>query len=211
MSDFSCYVLHTNRPDLTKKALESVSDLGWRNIVVIDNSDKPSDFGPWQTIRPLVPLSAVQSINLCLIQGKRLKNDFVLWMHNDAEARTGSAMALATYARRMNAEQRKWGVLWTNYDAFSAVNLAAVEDVGLWDTNFTGYYGDNDYYRRMKIAGWECIDTCLPVDHVGSQTIKSDPERQFINDKVFPIFGSYYAAKWGGNPGHERFERPFGR
>ena len=215
MSDFSCYVLHTNRADLTAKALASVSDLGWQNVCVIDNSEDglviPDVMPVWQTIRPQVPLTAVQSINLALLNGKRLKNDFILWMHNDAEARTGSAMALATYARKMNAESRKWGVLWTNYDAFSAVNMEAVEDVGLWDATFSGYYGDNDYYRRMKLAGWECIDTCIPVDHLGSQTIKSDPERNFHNSQVFPIFGSYYERKWGGKPGSEKFERAFNR
>lgn len=213
MNDFSCYVLHTNRADLTAKAISSISELGWENIAVIDNGVDGDDIGfsRIQVIRPHVPLTAVQSINLALVNGKRLKNDFVLWMHNDAEAEPGSAVALVDLARSLTLEGRNWGVIFTNYDAFSAINLAAVEEVGLWDTVFSAYYSDNDFLRRVRLAGWETIESHLPVKHVGSQTIKSDPDKLFLNSITFPIYAQYYERCWGGPPGQEKWERKYGR
>lgn len=206
MTDFSAYILHTNRPDLTRKAFDSIRDL-MPDIAIIDNAGDLEDF-PCAIVRPHVPLSATQSINFCLTNGLRLQNEFILWMHNDAEAHPGSALALAERAR---TESSKWGVLFTNYDSFSAVNLEAVKEIGLWDTFFSGYYSDNDFYRRLRLAGYGTIDTGIPVTHIGSQTINSDPERRFMNSVTFPLYTNYYRSKWGGEPGSETYTRPFNR
>lgn len=206
MSDFSAYILHTNRPDLTRKAFDSIRDL-MPDIAIIDNAGDLEDF-PCSIVRPHVPLSATQSINFCLTNGLRLQNKFILWMHNDAEAHPGSALALAERAR---TEPSKWGVLFTNYDSFSAINLEAVKDIGFWDTNFHHYASDNDFYQRMKLEGYGCLDTGIPVTHHGSQTIKSDPDRLFMNSILFPADIAYFRAKWGGEPGQEKFQKAFNR
>lgn len=213
MSDYSCYVLHTNRPDLTAKALYSIRDLG-ENVFVIDNSADDEEDAITRTVgvfKQPVPLTATQSINFAIVSGKRMGHKFILWMHNDAEAEPGVAYALVGMARSLTLEGRNWGVIFTNYDSFSAINLACAEEVGMWDTHFSAYFSDNDWYRRVRLAGWECINSDLPVKHLGSQTIKSDPEKLFLNSQTFPIYAQYYERKWGGPPQQEKFERPFGR
>lgn len=211
MSDYKAFIFHVNREDLTKKAVDSVEDI-WANLTVVDNSDYglSIDLGV-PVLRPPVPLTAVQSINLALISTKRSGASICLWMHNDAEAHVGSALALVSYARRMNLESRRWGVLFTNYDALSATNVRVIEELGLWDDYFRSYYGDNDFYRRVELAGFERINTDIPVDHVGSQTINSDEQWKFMNSMTFPIYGAYYERKWGGSPGRETFTQPFNR
>jgi GT2 family glycosyltransferase len=131
-------------------------------------------------------------------------------MHNDAEAHPGVGAELLNQARLFNAQRRKWGVLFTNYDTLSALNTDMMEDVGDWDTVFTQYFCDNDYYRRVRLAGWETICTDLKVEHVGSQTIHSDPALMNRNRATFLLYRDYYARKWGGEPGSETFNVPWG-
>lgn len=89
--------------------------------------------------------------------------------------------------------------------------MEAFEAIGGWDTNLPWYYSDNDAYRRLKLAGWECIDTGLKVEHKASSTINSDSELNFLNSITFPLYGAYYARKWGGSPGNEIYTTPFNR
>ncbi len=208
--NFTAFILHTNRPDLCEKA--SLSLLPIEDLVIIDNSvDGYSGVTQGMVYRPPVPLSAPQSFNFAMRTGKRKGNSFILTMHEDAESTDHAAEKLAEFARMYTYQNRKWGVLFTSYDALAAYNLDILEDVGLWDTNFHHYYSDNDYFRRLRLAGYDLIDTNLPVIHHGSQTIKSDPERNFMNGILFPADGSYYEKKWGGSPGQETYERPFNR
>ena len=134
-----------------------------------------------------------------------------IFMHSDAVAGPGSCQGLLDRARECSRDGLKWGVLFTSYDALAALNVALLDDVGLWDTNLAWYFSDNDYYRRVRLAGYECLETNLPVEHRPSQTIKSDPELRFLNGITFPLYESYYRSKWGGKPGQECFRRPFNR
>jgi hypothetical protein len=73
------------------------------------------------------------------------------------------------------------------------------------------YFSDCDYYRRVQLAGFELLETGRPVVHVdqGSNTLRSDPRREFLNRITFPLYAAYYAMKWGGRPGREKFALPF--
>ncbi len=210
-TDHVAFIFHVNREDLLQKAVQSARDLQ-PELIIIDNSadgiiDKPQS----AIMRPSVPLSASQSINFALRYAKKNGYRICVIMHNDAQAHPDSCRKLVNTAQRMTAEGRKWGVLFTNYDSLAALNVELVDVVGLWDTNLPQYFTDNDYYRRVRLADYECIDTGLFVDHVGSQTVNSDPELRAINAVTFPLYQAYYAAKWGGAPGQETFERPFNR
>ena len=212
MSDYAMYIPYVNRPDLLDKAFNSAWDLR-ANLSIIDNSkdglDRP--FPGIFVMRPPVPLTFSQTMNWMLADSRRHGASICMWMHSDAEAAEGSALALLGAARVALDAGVKWGVLFTNYDAMSAINLKAVEEVGEFDTNLPQYFSDNDYYRRMKLAGWDCMETGIDVHHEASQTIKSDPEREFLNGKTFPLYERYYVSRWGGAPGHEVFKTPFGR
>jgi hypothetical protein len=212
MTDYRAYIFHVNREDLLQKAVASARDL-WKELTVVDNSTNGLEVPiPYvHVLRPTVPLTAIQSINFAMMNTRTQGAKIAIWMHSDAEAHPGSCLALVEYARRMNVEGRKWGTLFTNYDALAALNTELIDTVGLWDTTFHSYFGDNDYYRRIRLAGYECIDTGIPVYHTASQTINSDPELRFRNSITFPLYQAYYVAKYGGSPGNETYSTPFNR
>jgi len=213
MTDYQMFIPVVNRFDLLDKAVESARDL-WDNLTIIDNS--PDGLAhpypdPITVCRPCVPLTFSQSMNLMTKLTKQAGGSIVLWMHSDAAAEDGVCLSLLEQAREYTATGRKWGCLWTAYDAFSALNIAALDDIGGWDTNLPWYYADTSIYYCMKARGWECIDTGLKVDHAPSRTINADPRLLFIHHITFPLSGLYYIAKHGGEPGHEKFQFPFNR
>jgi hypothetical protein len=200
-----------NRPDLLRAAVNSVQTL-WPNALIVDNSEAGllDDEWPLQILRPTVPLSFTQTMN-CLLQVARSRAcDALLFIHNDAEAEGDTAQRLASLVTEAVESGRHWGVFFTHYDAFAAINTAMSGDVGDWDTVFPQYFADNDFYRRVRLANYDVIDTGLPVRHNNaSNTIRSDPRRLFVNNVTFPLYERYYSIKWGGPPGYEVYSRPF--
>ena len=211
MSDFKMLIPYVNRPDLLAKAVLSAQDLA-SQLAIIDNSVNGlhGDTGWPAVIRPQYPLTCSQTFNFIMQLTREMGANICIWMHNDAEAGPGVCLELLNRAREYNAEGRKWGILWTYYDTLSAINTDLLDVVGEWDENLPQYFTDNDYYRRVKLAGWECIDTMLTdVKHVGSQTINSDPALKAENNRTFLMYRDYYIRKWGGEPDRETFLKPF--
>ena len=205
-SDHQLYIFFVNNEPLLDRAIASVSV---HFPVIVDNSS----YGlrrQW-IIRPLVPLTFSQSMNAVMTRARDNGRKFVVVLHSDAEAEEGSYEQLVNFARKCNHQERKWGALFTNYDSMVALNLELLDVVGQWDTNLHQYFSDDDYYRRIRLGGYECIDTGIQVKHTPSSTINSDPELRFLNSVTFPLYESYYVRKWGGKPGSEQFMRPFNR
>jgi GT2 family glycosyltransferase len=207
-----------NRPDLLRRALASVRVM-WPKTLVIDNSPageivaQADDWPVPVKHIPGVSLSFSQSMNFIQATALARHCDACLFMHNDAEAHPGVAEKLLKRLAEAFSAGQNWGVAFTHYDTLAAFNLRAVRQVGAWDTNLPQYFADNDYYRRLQLAGFEVIETSLTVTHHGgaSATIKSDPQRAFINSITFPLYQEYYRRKWGGTPGQEQFTKPFNR
>jgi hypothetical protein len=132
-----------------------------------------------------------------------------IFMHNDVIIPEGACEKLLDFVRDLDQQTKRWGVVFTNYDSLAAFNPQAYLDIGPWD-RLLWYYGDNDFYRRLKLAGWTHHQAPIEVGHLGSQTIRSDPYLNHINAVTFPLHGAYYRAKWGGDPGEETFVHPFG-
>jgi hypothetical protein len=197
-----------NREDLLKRALNSIPPKCWHDeaILILDNSANPHR----SQIRyvPAVPLTFAQSMNFFRRQALERECDVLIFMHNDACCEPSVFERLL---ERATNRAIHWGVIFTNYDALAAFNMAAMKQVGEWDTNLPQYFSDNDYYRRMRLAGWLTEDSGFPVEHTASQTINSDPERAFLNGVTFPLYREYYRKKWGGDGGQETFAMPFNR
>lgn len=218
-SDFHAYIPYVNNPELLKRAVDSVPEL-WSNLTIVDNSgygvgtDLPDSV---EIFVPPVPLSFSQSQNYFFRDARwNRRCKFILWLHNDCELPQGAALQMIERVRSYYAEGRKWGVAFSHYDIFSAVNLAMVDEVGGYDTNIFSYKADQDMYRRVQLAGWELVNTEIEVEaikagHIGSQTIKSDPKLDFINGITQAMAGFYYESKWMGDAGHEKTNVPFGR
>jgi hypothetical protein len=208
---------YVNRPDLLRRALASVEAL-WPSAVLVDNSEQGDliqDPGSWpvriQRIRGVAPLSFSQSMNL--LQAIAVERNCPAWffLHSDAQASNAVVDRLMQEVQQALNRTTPWGAIFTFYDTFCAFSTAALAHVGRWDVNLPQYFSDNDYYYRLRLAGYDIIDLKLPVLHQegGSCTLHSDPRRLLLNKITFPLYERYYEAKWGGPSGREVFAVPF--
>lgn len=214
MSDYAAYVFYVNRPDLLRRSLEAFPDT-WSNLTIVNNSGGEVPEGARMGCRVydrLVPLTYSQSMNLILKDAVSFGRDFILHFHSDAfSTNPGAVEELLNRARHYRDSERKWGCLWTHYDMLWAINPKAMLDIGGWDTTFPNYFTDCDTTRRLKLAGWECIDTCIQgIDHEGSATINADPKLKMLTAHTSGLYRGLYRAKHGGDPGEESHAFPFG-
>jgi hypothetical protein len=211
LSDYKAYIGFVNREDLVRRAIESSAEV-LPDLTVIDNSENGISFDPGcRVFRPPMPIWFVHCVNFALLDARRQGASMCLWLHSDAWAPEGAYTKLIETVRQFTSEGRKWGVVFTSYDALVALNTAMLDDVGLFDQNLSWYHGDQDYYRRVTLAGYECIDTAIEVNHEYSMTIRSDPKIGFLNSIMHPLGSQYYVQKWGGPCGEEKHTVPFGR
>jgi hypothetical protein len=217
MTAYSAFVPVVNRPDLLEAVVAAAAPL--RPLLTIIDNSPDRWVREWARKRslpisvfvPSVPLLFAQTMNWMLEESARRGRRLCIFMHSDAIIPEGACEELLEYAHFVEESGERWGVIFTHYDVLAAFNPRAFEDVGLWDTNLPWYYSDNDYYRRLKLAGWTCIDSGIAVGHDASQTLNSDPQLRFLNGVTFPLYGEYYRRKWGGTPGEEQFTSPFER
>lgn len=91
----------------------------------------------------------------------------------------------------------------------------AIQEIGYFDhENFTpAYYEDNDYMRRIKLAGFEYyLYGGLKVHHEGSKTqFWNGEENRVVGHDAFRANQERYVRKWGGLPGNEFFTTPFNK
>jgi GT2 family glycosyltransferase len=82
---------------------------------------------------------------------------------------------------------------------------------GLPDLQFTpAYYEDNDFDRRLFLAGMRQTVVNAPYKHIGSAVIRFNRQARRANKKSFAENRRRYIAKWGGLPGRETFHLPYG-
>jgi GT2 family glycosyltransferase len=96
--------------------------------------------------------------------------------------------------------------------AFFVLRPSVVELVGWFDENtWPAYFEDQDFSRRCRLSGVAMIDPQgIDIGHVGSATLRSwSASQQLAFARRFQEIQSYYVRKWGGQPGQERFDRPF--
>ena len=216
MNDFRVFFRVENRTDLLANALRSIPEF-LRKTTVIDNTPTSHVYRDLlaqnimvdEVYVPPVPLNFTQSHNLFFRMAGARGAKFILWMHGDAEAVDGGHLKLLEMARKITGEGRSWHTIWTNYDSLAAVNLDSINDAGGYDPALPKYFNDNDLHRRMKIAGWELVNSGIHTIHHGSQTIKSNQTWNYINSQTFDLYREYYIRKHGGPPGEEKFDHPF--
>lgn len=206
MSKAILFVPYVNRPDLLKRVLVSLA--GIREIVplVIDNSKDGSQVS-CNSVRAPVPMTFTQTQNWMLDIARERNDPFYLWAHCDAIFTSADVMKLH---RMAESETTPWGVIFTNYDVLCAYRTDAVQAVGGYDTNFFDYCSDQDFYRRLRLAGYSLIESHIPVQHdKGSSTLRADPEIARRVGLQVGYRSHYYRAKHGGDPGNETFMVPF--
>lgn len=103
-----------------------------------------------------------------------------------------------------------------DFACFAISPIYFTDTFGWFDENFKpGYFEDNDMHYRMQVKG-ACSALRLDgrVDHAGSMTQFKGSRDFNTNDRVvsheqFRANRNYYAAKWGGEPGNEKYTQPF--
>ena len=200
-----------NRLDLAEKAVSSISCCEIYGPVIVNNTGEklPYQFDRYSQLEPPVPLTFSQTQNWFINVSVQRKVPFYLFLHSDAEAEGDTVQRLVAMANAYTTQKRKWGAIFTNYDALAAFNVEAMIAVGGWDPMLSWYLSDCDLYRRIRLAGYPTIESNLPVKHTPSQTLNSDPIIRRSVDLEVPFRRAYYTAKWGGDNEHEIFLTPF--
>jgi len=195
---------YVNRPDLLSVALRSIRSY-LPHTIVVDNSEGrdlrnyPELLRAVKVFEPPIPMTFPQRMNYMNELAEARGCDVVMVMHNDAEAHPGTPHEFLKVLHKLNAERRRWGVAFTNFDILAAFHMEAVREVGPWDTAFPQYFSDVDYYRRIQLAGYEHVWTGLGVNHhnQGMSTVKSDPYLRTVNRATWPLYEKHFVAKWG--------------
>ena len=209
--NYSAWVFFVNGEELLRRSVLSM-EYAKDSLTIIDNSISGLKEVPFGRIyRPPVPLTFAQSQNLILKESAKKECEFYLWIHHDAEALGDSCRKMVELASSIEESGKKWATCFSSYDAFAAFNTKAFLYVGGWDAEFPWYFSDGSVYHKLRVAGYEFIESGLPVKHEPSQTIKSDSDLAFLNSMTFPLYEYLYSQMWGGSPGKERFKTAFNR
>jgi GT2 family glycosyltransferase len=207
MYDFAIGIPTINRYDLLEPTLESYLNLDFPNvkIYVVDNGKQNITIKhPNLTvITPSKNLGVAASWNvLCSLIFGHTNNALIL---ND-DIYLGKTEVDIYQLLGLQAE------FYAAHEGWCAFILpkTTYEKVGLFDAAFyPAYFEDNDYHRRMNIAGCGYTQTAFlrPEIFRVSMTITKDPT---IN-KRFEINKEYFVKKWGGLPHHETYTTPFNK
>lgn len=193
-----------NRGDLAANLLASVDVPVGETLVVLNGEPKETRAAlegyEVTYIDPAHNLGVPASINLII----KARPGAPWWLICNADIEFGPG-DLERLAKAMDTTEPVLACLF-EFGAFG-LNQATVDVVGWYDENFYPiYYDDNDYRYRCKLAGVPVLNLISRTTHVGSATIHSGYAA--ANARSFPRNGEYYAAKWGGLPGHETVTAP---
>lgn len=209
------------RPDLLSRALASL-DHPIDRLVIVDNSLSGFEIeqdGPWQSvhyIRPILGLGNHGGINAGITQTPEAP--WWLFITDDIAFGPGDLDEIV----RLIEESDEPAVITGSWlppkllaFCYGAINRAAVERVGLVDewTFYPIFFGDNDYFRRCRIAGveWVTYDGAIRhgLDDTTSATLKANPHFRGRNAVTFEMNRRAYEAKWGGPVWGETFVTPW--
>lgn len=206
-----------NKFDFAHKAYQSIKDL-YSDVFIIDTSGKVNneelnqyDFSGATILKDFgysIPFNMVQ--NMARAMAISDGYDYYIFMHNDAELSDIRGINdFCDFIETLDFE--KWGTVFTNYDTLAAYNTKVMEKVGEWDMFLQQYYADNDMYRRIRLAGYETVNSDFTVLHHNdaSNTIKFDNKRKIVNYVTYPLMNRYYMVKWGGRAQEEKNVLPF--
>jgi len=211
---YLAFIPYVNREDLLRKAIETLEFKVGKNLVLIDNSDnhdlQKEYYAKYKVITPTVPLYFTQTMNLMQKIAFEKKLKFFIFMHNDAQGTKARVNALFTEVEKAFKEKKKWGIMFTFYDCLCAYNVKAVKDIGPWDVNFTQYFADNDYFRRMRLKGYETLESGNQgMSHIASTTMKNNFNRFLGGNALYGGYRHLYFMKWGGYEGQETYTKPY--
>ncbi len=204
-----------NRFDLLRQCIEAVDYTA--EVVVINNNgvdatfrsavDSLSATNGFQVLHQKRNLGVSRSWNLLIREGFTRGYEWVFIGSNDTTLHPGSLKAAVDFPK-----DERFAVWHLHAFNFFLLCRRTIEMVGWFDENFyPAYKEDQDYAYRCRLAGLDRVAgiTSCGADHVGSATIRSDPEISALVGHTGQLNAQYYLAKWGGHAGEELFTQPF--
>lgn len=208
------FVPVVNHFDLLEKAIRSIKPEIFNEYIIFNNSEqevpeelyKDTPFRVWQ---PPFPMTFTQTQNIMRAYAMDNKFESYAFMHNDGEVLDDTDVRLVAFAETQNKAKNKWGIIFTSYDVLCIFNTNAVREIGVWgDENWpeqrSGYYLDNDYYRRLDQSGYAHVhlENSNVSHEKSSNTIQVESEAATWRLQQEAVV-EHYINKWGGPPGEE--------
>jgi hypothetical protein len=215
------YVVYVNGPELLTKALASLRPI-WDDVVIVDNRDAfttqphpidavpPDLFQAVKFYKPQFPMNQAQLLTWLTIRCHRDGFEWFTWSHHDSVSVGNTIEDLRATAIGCTDAGRNWGMIftrdpgkpehgpWNHVDTMCAVNVKALLAIGGWDWyRFPDYYSDYDAYGKLRAAGFEMIQSGLPIDHLqgGSQTVAADGNRALVKLLKMPVYAALWEAR----------------
>jgi len=201
------YIPVVNNFDLLEKAILSVPDGVYDEYFIFNNSNSP--ILPIDT-KQFKVITKDRRYTFCETQNEMreyaIENnyDYFCFMHNDGEIMDDSVKRLIETADDLEHSNKKWSVIFTHYDVFCAYSTRCVKEIGKWgdpqwpSDQQSGYYLDNDYYRRMENTDYLKIqlENTNVLHTTYSNTIRDENEHKLWESQRARV-ESHYRKKWG--------------
>lgn len=218
-----------NRYDLLERLLRSV-DRGTRlpdACLVVDNGGKLLEqlkVNDW-TVQGLPAIGERVIIGKPAAEGERGGNLGVAASWNsilqafpeDLVLLSGDDIVVQpdTIEKMVAAAERSKGLFFVANGAsswaFFLQKPELTKKIGYYDEKFwPAYFEDNDYHRRMLLAGenYELAEGAVVAHDISSTLNSLSPEEKKKFEEEIDKNSRYYGIKWGGPPGHEKLTAP---
>lgn len=207
-------VLPVIDPVLGRSCLDSMVGVPSHRIVVVDNCRQTFEYPAWRySAHPRHNIGVSKSWNHAARMVLDDQRDYLVICSTSIlfGANGGSDIQ-----DRLDDTADEWGMEIDNAIGWHMIVFSrkTFETIGLFDEAFfPGYWNDTDFLYRMGLAGlpsprengrWMARTTLDIADRGAALSltggfVKCDMRAQ----------GDLYRAKWGGDQGYEKFEKPF--
>lgn len=204
-----------NRLDLLLKCIEALDYPA--DIVIINNNSSDAQFKRelnslakckgFAVLHQKQNLGVAASWNLIVRTGLTKGYQWFFIGSNDTILHPGSLKAAVDFKKTDGV-----GIWHLHAFNFFLMRTMTIDLVGWFDENFyPAYKEDQDYSYRCQLAGVlrvAGVPGCN-ADHVGSATLKSDPDWAARVQPTQARNATYYRMKWGDDVGYEVYRHPF--
>lgn len=200
------------RYDLVAKMVESAAT-GTRTpdrIVIVDNGSRWDEKyrGPSagvDVIRPGRNLGCAGGWNEICRQAT-CSDDIIIISNDDIVLSHDGVATMARAIEQTPDDVVVHGHAWSLF----AMRARVWRRVGAFDERFwPAYFEDNDYQRRLEVAGVRRVVAHSSKSHAGSATIRSYNQQQMAaHHAQFRANRAYFIEKWGAAPGAVRATWP---
>ena len=189
-----------NRYDLLRRMLASL-DYPIRDLLIIDNGNGFEDVFERDELPACNLHVLMMPSNLGVAGSWNLgikcfpHDDRWFFASNDMTYRPGDLEVLSTATAGSLTLSQHVPHLHT-----FAIGETVIDRVGLFDERFyPAYFEDNDFMRRVKLAGLPITSLDVAPHHDNSSTLKSEPRFQERNRETFQRNKKLYTRKSAGN------------